>query len=275
MHHLILEYFKRKVNSKASKLVGEFKASHNVTASSFDFCITEASNYKCDYVQVLGNELASVEMRKSISISKPSTSLWLNGSSSARPQSTYIYAEHSLSTVISKYKLTVAHLSLIQIKSSEGKSRLRVQLQTPTGDTIPLANVPLDGSDLHHHQQQQQPTNASAVKIAQMKLTVPVKVAASEHSPQANNALLVSMEAYFAVYLQSHWQQADSELSEGTLRIQISLKSTGEFAYSGLVSALRFHKAHCCVCSVTLIKAQSAFLFFAIAGTAEEHRFTV
>lgn len=229
MHHLILKYFERKVNSKAGKLVEEFKASHNATASSFDFCITEGSNYKCDYVQVLGNELASLEMRKSITISKASSHL-LNGSSIASPQSTYIYAEHSLSTVISKYQLTVAHLSLIQIKSRWGRSRLRVQLQTQTADTIALANVPLDDSLF------EQAANASAVKIAQMKLTVPVKVAATEHTPQANNALLVSMEANFAVYLMAKWHPSKA-LSEGTLRIQISLKSTGEFAYSGLVSA--------------------------------------
>lgn len=235
VHHLILEYFERKVNSKASKLVGECKASHNATASSFDFCISEGRNYKCDYVQALGNELASIEMRKSISISKPS-SLLLNGSSIAWPESTYIYAEHSLSTVISKYKLTVAHLSLIQIKSRWGKSRLRVQLQTQTADTIPLANVPLDGALFEQQSLKEGPANASSVKIAQMRLTVPVKVAATEHTPQANNALLVSMEANFAVYLMAKWHPSKA-LSEGTLRIQISLKSTGEFAYSGLVSA--------------------------------------
>lgn len=106
-----------------------------------------------------------------------------------------------------------------------------MQLQTQTADTIALANVPLDGSLF-----KQAPANASSVKIAQMKLTVPVKVAATEHTPQANNALLVSMEANFAVYLLAKWCPNEA-LSEGTLRIQISLKSTGELAYSGLVSA--------------------------------------
>lgn len=261
VHHLIVQYFKRKENSIARKLVAEFEQSQNFNASSFDFCIREHSNYQCDYVQTLGNELASVEMRKSISISKPQ--LGSEGKKLEWRNWTYSHTRHSLSALIYKYKLTVAHLSLIQSREAGGQTRLRVQLHTHLGTSIPLVNQALD---------QHLAVEGKVVRLVERAVAIPVKVACTQHSVQAENALLLHMNAFLAVYLQS--EQTDLNRTVPVLQIQISLQHSGELLYSGLVSGHSVAAAAATIAVVATLSGSSTnYTNPFLTGLAAKHRF--
>ena len=142
---------------------------------------------------------------------------------------TYSYTQHSLSALVYKYKLTVAHLSLIQMRqASSGRIRLKVQLQTNHGVNIPLASIEME-KDLQESQK--------AMPIAQSTLAIPVKVACTGQSVQTDNALLLHMTARFWVSL--HFEKIEYDLNKTMmpiLQIRITLQHSGELLYSGLVS---------------------------------------
>ncbi|KAJ6217518.1 hypothetical protein RDWZM_008675 [Blomia tropicalis] len=257
--HLIIEYYRRKVNVKARKLVHEFaESSQNYNASSFDFCIAERSSYQCDYVQTLetSTSTASVEMKKSISIANTilDQDMKMN-----QNETSYIHTRHTLSTMIYRYKLTIAHLSVIQIRRTNGKIELRAELlQIDQGISIPLGRMQLDRDQVQGNEQMSTMTTLS--KIVQIKLTIPVKVANSRHMMQSDNALLIQMNAAITISLvRDRWNHSDqsanhepnqtgdnvneskNEITNNlpiSLQVHISLHHTGEFIYSGLVSSL-------------------------------------
>lgn len=132
MHHLIINYFKRKINHQAGQIVQDYEKKQNFNASSYDFCVKNGHNYKCDYVQWHGTSVASVTVRKSINLLNK-----VHETSGSKQ----IYTKYSVEMNMFDLRVSPCHLIVTQsLDASSQLNKLDIKLVTHRGLIVPLAN---------------------------------------------------------------------------------------------------------------------------------------
>lgn len=128
--------------------LNEFESKQNYNSASFDFCINESKQIKCDYVQKVGTDLVSMSIRKSILTPK----IFANGSTSTRreyfgqnhspmtsnKQPPGSYTKYSIELTLLNNRITLGHLNVIQCTK---QNRLHIEFDSYKGQTILLASL--------------------------------------------------------------------------------------------------------------------------------------
>uniref|UniRef100_A0A6P6Y7H6 Uncharacterized protein LOC113795267 n=1 Tax=Dermatophagoides pteronyssinus TaxID=6956 RepID=A0A6P6Y7H6_DERPT len=120
VHHLIIEYFRRKSNKKSKNYLNEYEIRQNYNSLSFDFCLSEILNVKCDYVQKIGNDIINMIIKKSILLPKLQLSSIINQSSIIDDDENYVN-NHQLRMEFDSYNgqtLSLGYWNISSIKSS-------------------------------------------------------------------------------------------------------------------------------------------------------------
>lgn len=187
VHHLIIEYLKRKVSSTAAALVARYERAHNYKASSFDFCVRENDDgrqYKCDFVQRHGTDLVKVTMRKTIRFA-------VDGDDDHDHRtSPSIYTKYSVNVAMlsSSVHLTMCHLTVVQTANE-----VRIKLMNHQGQTIPLARFDLSTIATT--------TTSTPVQLVQHQFDTPNLVLWHSVDPFVDQSLLVQLNANLQIQL--------------------------------------------------------------------------
>lgn len=251
MHHLILEYFKRKVNKKAHQHVADFESKQSTNSSSFDFCVNEVFQFKCDFMQWIGTDMASVTVRKSVVVLVAPKQLPHDHTSAdddPANKGTTLYSKYSIGLSVLKYKLTVGHLNVIQFSSdSEMKSYLHVEYDSYRGQTVPVGRFEVshtasDGDDSigggDGGDRQTGDDAELANKVAHIKLSLPDVVMWTKKSWHSDHSLVIHVNALLHVQL-AHSGPVCHECPHhnmSMLDITADVQTTAEIVTSSLVS---------------------------------------
>ncbi|KAH9422398.1 hypothetical protein DERP_003074 [Dermatophagoides pteronyssinus] len=220
VHHLIIEYFRRKSNKKSKNYLNEYEIRQNYNSLSFDFCLSEILNVKCDYVQKIGNDIINMIIKKSILLPKLQLSSIIN-------QSSIIYTKYSIdlnlssstttTTSLSNHnkRLTLGHLNVYETFDNDddddenyvNNHQLRMEFDSYNGQTLSLGywNISSIKSNLAVDNDKEKSslnkTSATESDIIQIKLNIPTIILWSKrylhqllYSETMNTNILITLK---------------------------------------------------------------------------------
>ncbi|KAH9493435.1 hypothetical protein DERF_014182 [Dermatophagoides farinae] len=240
VHHLIVEYFQRKTNKKSHQYIREYESKQNYDSASFDFCISESNDVKCDYVQKIGNDMIDMIVKKSISTPKPL---------SANQSLSIIYTKYSIDinlsssssssspSTSSNTRLTLGHLNVYQTAFAH-QQQLRMEF-----DNVYNAETMLLG----YWNITELTNRTKHVDIIQIKLNIPTIILWSKRYPHQlvytkmmNVNILITLKKLIDPNTINHHrnqqQQPDQHLNHAKkqLKINFDIKTNVELMATSL-----------------------------------------
>ena len=238
VHHLIIEYFRRKSNKKSKNYLNEYEIRQNYNSLSFDFCLSEILNVKCDYVQKIGNDIINMIIKKSILLPKLQLSSIIN-------QSSIIYTKYSIDLNLSSSstttslnhnkRLTLGHLNVYETfdnddnddKNYVNNHQLRMEFDSYNGQTLSLgywnissikSSFAVDNDKEKSLNKTTTTTSATESDIIQIKLNIPTIILWSKrylhqllYSETMNTNILITLKLINIINDHKQPQQEQSQ----------------------------------------------------------------